>query len=94
MEEKIGARPHKIAMTNRAEAGFTGIRDVISFDENQIVLDTDMGLLTIKGKELHVSRLTVEKGEMDIEGAIDCLSYSSNEAFRRQGESLISRLFR
>lgn len=94
MEEKMGARPHKIVMNNRAEAGLTGIRDVISFDEGQIVLDTDMGLLTIKGKELHVSRLTVEKGEMDIEGTIDNMSYSSNESFRRQGESLFVRLFK
>ena len=39
----------------------TGVREVVSFDENQVVMDTDMGLLTIKGKDLHVSRLTVEK---------------------------------
>ena len=72
----------------------TGIQEVVSFDENQIVLDTDMGLLTVKGKNLHVSRLTLEKGETDIDGSIDSLAYSSNEAYRKSGESLFSRLFR
>ena len=48
---------HKIVLNNRNLGNLTGILDVISFDENSIVLDTDMGLLTIKGKDLHVNRL-------------------------------------
>jgi len=94
MEEKLGTRPHKCIMHNRQSANITGVREVISFDENQVVLDTDMGLLTMKGKDLHVSRLTVEKGEVDIEGNVDSLIYSSNEAYRKSGESLFQRLFR
>ena len=66
----------------------------ISFEENTIVLDTDMGLLTIKGKDLHVSRLTLEKGEIDIEGRTDSLVYSSNESYRKSGQSLLTRLFK
>ena len=56
-------------------------------------MDTDMGLLTIKGKDLHVCRLTVEQGEVDLEGTVDSLVYSSNEAYRNAGESLLYRLF-
>ena len=67
MDEKMGLS-HQIMLYNREKGNLTGILDVISFDENTIVLDTDMGLLTIKGKDLHVSRLTLEKGEIDIEG--------------------------
>ena len=81
-------------MQNRSSLSITGIRDVVSFDENQVILDTDMGLLTIKGKELHVSRLTLEKGEEDVDGTADSLVYSSNEAYRKSGESLFARLFR
>ena len=81
-------------MQNRSSLSITGIRDVVSFDENQVILDTDMGLLTIKGKELHVSRLTLEKGEVDVDGTADSLVYSSNEAYRKSGESLFARLFR
>ena len=65
MDEKMGLS-HQIMLYNREKGNLTGILDVISFDENTIVLDTDMGLLTIKGKDLHVSRLTLEKGEIDI----------------------------
>ena len=92
--DEIRTRTHKVILENRSRGTITGIQEVVSFDENQIVLDTDMGLLTVKGKNLHVSRLTLEKGETDIDGSIDSLAYSSNEAYRKSGESLISRLFR
>ncbi len=65
MEENPGMA-HKIILNNRNQGNLTGILDVISFDENTIVLDTDMGLLTIKGKDLHVNRLSLEKGEIDM----------------------------
>lgn len=94
MEEKTGIRPHSCTMQNRQDVKLTGIREVVSFDEGQVVLDTDLGLLTVKGKELRVGRLTVEKGEADLTGSVDSLTYSSNEAYRRSGESLFSRLFK
>lgn len=80
MEERTGIRDHACRLENRNAASLTGVREVVSFDENQVVMDTDMGLLTIKGKDLHVSRLTVEKGELEVEGQVDSLAYSSNEA--------------
>ena len=94
MEEKMNIRPHKLTLENRRAGTVTGIREVVSFDENQVVLDTDLGLLTVKGKDLHVSRLTLEKGEVDLDGTIDSLNYSSNEALRKSGESLFTRLFK
>lgn len=94
MEEKLNRRPHHLDLLNREKGSVTGIQDVVAFDENQIILDTDMGLLTVKGKGLHVSRLTLEKGEVDIEGTVDSLAYSSNDSTRRQGESLFARLFK
>lgn len=94
MEEKMNIRPHKLTLENRGTGTVTGIREVVSFDENQVVLDTDLGLLTVKGKDLHVSRLTLEKGEVDLDGTIDSLNYSSNEALRKSGESLFTRLFK
>lgn len=93
MEEKLGLS-HKLELYNREKGTVTGVLDVISFDENTIVLDTDMGLLTIKGKDLHVSRLSLEKGELDLEGHADSLVYSSNEGYRKSNQSLLSRLFK
>lgn len=94
MEEQLNARPHKLELVNRAKGSVTGIQDVVSFDENQIILDTDMGLLTVRGKALRVSRLTLEKGEVDMEGEFESFSYSSNESHRKSQESLLGRLFR
>lgn len=93
MEEKSGLRAHTCRLENRNAASLTGVREVVSFDENQVVMDTDLGLLTIKGKELHVSRLTVEKGELEVDGELDSLTYSSNEAYRKAGQSILTRLF-
>lgn len=93
MEEKMRVS-HRLMIDNREKGALTGILDVISFDENTIVLDTDMGLLTIKGKDLHVSRLTLEKGEIDMEGHMDSFVYSSNEGYRKSGQSLLARLFK
>lgn len=87
-------RPHRLMMEDRGKISITGIVDVVSFDENQVVLDTDKGLLTIKGKDLCVSRLTLDKGEADVDGQADSLVYSSNEALRKSGESLFARLFK
>lgn len=94
MEEKMNIRPHKLIIENRQAGTITGIQEVVSFDENQVVLDTDLGLLTIKGRDLHVSRLTLEKGEVDLDGQMDSMAYSSNEAFRKSGESIFARLFK
>ena len=93
MEERTGIRDHACRLENRNAASLTGVREVVSFDENQVVMDTDMGLLTIKGKDLHVSRLTVEKGELEVDGQVDSLAYSSNEAYRKAGQSILTRLF-
>ena len=67
---------------------------MLSFDEHEILLQTTEGVLTIKGEDLHVNRLSVEKGEIDMEGRITSLSYSDKDGFRQNGESLFGRLFR
>uniref|UniRef100_UPI004056BBE9 sporulation protein YabP n=1 Tax=Agathobacter sp. TaxID=2021311 RepID=UPI004056BBE9 len=76
MEEKMVNKSHKVVMTNRKNGSFTGIIDVISFDVAEILLETEMGMLHVKGKDLHVNRLNLDKGEVDIEGMIEGFSYS------------------
>ena len=87
-------RMHKVTMTNRRTCTVNGVNDVLSFDLREILLETEQGMLTIKGADLHVNRLTLEKGEADLEGQIDSLAYSSNESLHKSGESLFNRLFR
>ena len=57
-------------------------------------MEISQGMLMIKGKELHVKRLTLEKGELELDGSIDSLIYSDVTSYARKGESLLKRLFK
>lgn len=95
MEElSTGTRAHKVTMTNRKSCLINGVKDVLSFDIHEILLETEQGMLTIKGDDLHVNRLTLERGEVDVDGRIDSLAYSEAVAMNRKNESLLTRLFR
>lgn len=87
------ARIHKLTMTNRKNSSLTGVNDVISFDIHEILLETEQGMLMIKGDDLHVSRLTLDKGEVDVEGKIDSFTYSDVSNVAKKGESLLNKLF-
>ncbi len=83
---------HSLLLQGNGNGKITGVLDVPSFDAEQILLETDRGLLTIRGSELHISRLHLEEGEVDIEGHVDSLTYSRGGAGGRKG-SLVKRLF-
>lgn len=88
------ARTHKISMINRRTCTINGVNDVLSFDIHEILLETEQGMLMIKGEDLHVNRLTLDKGEVDVDGKIDSITYSDIAAVGHKGDSFISRLFR
>ena len=93
MEEKNMNPNHKIMLSNRHTGNFTGILDVLSFDISEILLETEMGMLHIKGKDLHVNRLNLEKGEADIEGEIDAMTYSDVPETFGKGSGIFNRIF-
>ena len=95
MEElNSSTRMHKVTMTNRRSCTINGVSDVLSFDIHEILLETEQGMLMIKGDDLHVNRLTLEKGEVDVDGRIDSLTYSHAGGSGHKGESLLTKLFR
>ena len=87
-------RMHKVILTNRRTCTINGVNDVISFDIHEILLDTEQGMLMIKGDDFHVNRLTLEKGEVDVDGRIDSFTYSDSSGNGQRNESLLSKLFR
>ena len=96
MEERKNettAGRHKLYLNNRRTAELTGVRAVMSFDAAEILLETDEGILMIRGDELHVKRLSLEKKEVDIEGRIDSLVYSEKENVAKTAGSFLGRLF-
>lgn len=85
---------HTIIINNRKGGSITGVKDVISFDLKSIVLETEQGMLNIKGHDLHVNRLSVEKGELDIGGTIDGFMYSDVNTYAKKGDSIFNRIFK
>lgn len=91
---KDGTRIHKVTLTNRRACTIHGVNDVLSFDIHEILLETEQGMLMIKGEDLHVNRLTLDKGEVDVDGKIDSFTYSDAVGSSHKNESLLTKLFR
>ena len=94
MEDGSGTNNHMLTLRDRRFIQLTVVSDVISFDAGEIILETALGLLMIKGNELHMSHLTLEKGEINVDGNIDSLTYSESQKASKQAEKIWGRLFR
>ena len=88
MEEQA----HHLELSRREKGTVTGVLEVIAFDEHEILLKTSQGMLTIKGNDLHVSRLDLDSGETELERKVDALLYSGKEPKKKKGSAL-ARLF-
>lgn len=80
-ENKSGGR---VTLIDRKELYLTGVTDILSFDENNLYLQTALGALNIDGEELHVGELSLEKGELTLTGRISGLFYE-NEQVKKSG---------
>ena len=87
--EEALARPHSLQMENREKLRLTGVSDVSGFDENLIVLSTDMGELSIRGEALHSDKIDLDAGLLELRGRICELCYEETAA----ASSLWKRLF-
>lgn len=94
MEERTVLKNHKLIVNNRKTSLVTGVADVLSFDLNEILLETEQGMMMVKGTDLHVNRLNLEKGEVDLSGNIDSIAYSNVPTAGKSGEKLFAKLFR
>ena len=81
---------HRLQLEGREKLSVSGVEDVERFDENCIVTTTSAGTLIITGEELHIGKLSLDGGEMQVDGRIDAVTYEDTEV--RQG-SFLSRLF-
>lgn len=89
MEENI-RKSHNIIVEDRKKFTLTGVLDVLSFDEETIMLETSMGRLAIKGEELHLGRFDTDKGDISGSGTICALIYTTNQT----NNGFFSRLFK
>jgi sporulation protein YabP len=82
---------HNIILESRRKLSISGVTDVDRFDEDIIHIYSSLGELTVKGTDLHVNDLSVETGEMNIEGNIDSIVYGEN---RTSPLSFIGKIFK
>ena len=94
LEERQMVKPHKLVINNRKTSMVNGVLDVISFDLNEVLLETEQGVMLLKGKDLHVNRLSLEKGEVDLSGHIDSVTYSDVQQVNKKGDNFLVKLFK
>lgn len=93
MEEKQSAGGHRVLLENRKKAVITGVQEIHSFNENEVLLLSEAGKILLKGEQLHVRKLNLEKGDAEVEGRVDSLSYLTRNAHKKD-ESILKRMFR
>ena len=81
--------PHRLSLNERKELSMTGITEVVSFDDTAVVLRTQLGTLMIHGQQLQLKTLSLEGGQVAVDGNISALIYEEP----RQSGGWISRLF-
>ena len=86
--EKAAAK-HSLNMENREKLSLSGVEDVSGFDESLVVLSTSQGDLNIRGQQLHIERIDLEMGQLELKGHVQELSYDEPS----EAGSLWSRLF-
>ena len=90
MNEQKTFGNHSIILENRSKLCVSGVIDVSGFDEETVVMETEMGTLTVKGRDLKVQNFAVETGSLTVEGTVAAAVYTDS----RQKRGAVSRLFR
>jgi len=93
MEEKKIQGMHNLIMENRAKLNLTGVKDIHSFDDEVVLIETELGILTIKGLDLKMNKLNLDNSELSIEGKIIALVYSENEVGKKGG-GMLGKIFK
>ncbi len=84
-----------LVLENREKLSVSGVIDVLSFDDQVVMIETELGLLTVKGENLRINKLSIDTSEVIVEGNISYLAYSDNNDNSSKGSGgLISKIFK
>ena len=96
MEERKGMNPNiiqNLVLENRSRLNISGVLDVLSFDDQIIIVETELGMLTVKGDNLRINKLSIDTSEVIVEGEIISLTYS-NKDLDKKSESFLGKIFK
>lgn len=97
METKVGVVKHRITITDRGWTSVEGVEHVSSFDEAEIILDTKMGVLVLKGEGLHITQLNLDSGSLVVEGFVVSIDYTDEKGakgLKNKGKGFLERILR
>lgn len=83
-----------VILENREKLTISGVLDVLSFDDQIVILETELGLLTVKGENLRINKLSLDTTEVIVEGTICNLSYSEKNLDKKSNGSFIGKIFK
>ena len=83
-----------IVLENREKLTLTGILDIYSFDDQIIIIETELGLLTIKGDNLKISKLSLDTSDFVVDGKISSLAYSDSVVGTKKGKGILGKIFK
>lgn len=89
-KNKTEVKAHSVKLDDRSRLTVSGVEDVESFDENEIVMNTSHGNLIVKGSGLHIEKITLDVGELSVAGMIDELCYEAKPSSRSFWSGLFS----
>ncbi|QTL99370.1 sporulation protein YabP [Iocasia frigidifontis] len=87
-KENIAA--HSFSLNNRKQLNMTGVKEVVTFNENKVILQTTQGNLSIKGEDLNIHNLNLDDGSVKIEGYVSSLEYTD----KINSKGLLNKLFK
>lgn len=93
MEEKMNKK-HSLSLAEREKLTLSGVKEVFSFDEQLIELETSKGYLDIRGEDLHIIKMNIDEGDLAIEGIITEMSYHESGMGGKKKGSIMSKLFK
>ena len=82
-----------LILENREKLSISGVVDVLSFDDQVVMIETELGLLTVKGENIKINKLSIDTSEVIVEGDISYLAYSENNQ-EKTGGNLLSKIFK
>ena len=83
-----------LVLESREKLSISGVLDVLSFDDLVVIIETELGLLTVKGENLHINKLSIDTSEVIVEGDINSIAYSSKDINKKSNEGFLGKIFK
>lgn len=95
IEDKSFNTIQNIFLENREKLNISGVKDVLSFDDKMVIVETELGLLTIKGDNIRINKLSLDSLDIAIDGTINSLNYSNgSDSGGKKNTSLLNKIFK